>query len=158
MFSACDALLMALWAIFYVIQNFHINWNLIKSPSKLALPSLITFSWKLGNWKASTWKTKNLIAIKLSIFTEFRWKTHRIQMKKTEIYNSIKKRLQCRCFPVSFAKFLRTPFLENTSGRLLLDFSIHLTIFCHTVTWQKSGFFYFWTCFIMAFKSDENHD
>ena len=25
-----------------------------------------------------------------------------------------------RCFPVNFAKFLRTPFLQNTSGRLLL--------------------------------------
>ena len=24
------------------------------------------------------------------------------------------------CFPVNFAKFLRTPFLQNTSGRLLL--------------------------------------
>ena len=25
------------------------------------------------------------------------------------------------CFPVDFAKFLRTAFLQNTSGRLLLD-------------------------------------
>ena len=25
-----------------------------------------------------------------------------------------------RCFPVNFAKFLRAPFLQNTSGRLLL--------------------------------------
>ena len=25
------------------------------------------------------------------------------------------------CFPMNFAKFLRTPFLQNTSGRLLLD-------------------------------------
>ena len=24
------------------------------------------------------------------------------------------------CFPVNFEKFLRTPFLQNTSGRLLL--------------------------------------
>ena len=29
-----------------------------------------------------------------------------------------KKRLGHRCFPQSFAKFLRTPFLQNTSGRL----------------------------------------
>ena len=27
-----------------------------------------------------------------------------------------KKRLWHRCFPVNFAKFLRTPFLQNTSG------------------------------------------
>ena len=32
----------------------------------------------------------------------------------------LKKRLWRRCFPMNFAKFLRTPFLQNTSGRLLL--------------------------------------
>ena len=31
-----------------------------------------------------------------------------------------KKRLRHRCFPMTFAKFLRTPFLQNTSRRLLL--------------------------------------
>ena len=29
-----------------------------------------------------------------------------------------------RCFPMNFAKFLRTPFLRNTSGRLVLDIFI----------------------------------
>ena len=33
----------------------------------------------------------------------------------------LKKRLRHRCFPVNFAKFLRTPFLQNTFGRLLLN-------------------------------------
>ena len=32
----------------------------------------------------------------------------------------LKKRLWHRCFPVNFAKFQRTPSLQNTSGRLLL--------------------------------------
>ena len=32
-----------------------------------------------------------------------------------------KTRLWHRCFPVNFAKFLRTLFLQNTSGRLLLQ-------------------------------------
>ena len=32
----------------------------------------------------------------------------------------IKKRLQHRCFPVSFGKFLRTLISQNPSGRLLL--------------------------------------
>ena len=31
----------------------------------------------------------------------------------------LKNRLSHSCFPVDFAKFLRTPFLQNTSGRLL---------------------------------------
>ena len=32
----------------------------------------------------------------------------------------LKKRLWHRCFPVNFVKFLRTPFLQNNSARLLL--------------------------------------
>ena len=32
---------------------------------------------------------------------------------------SLKKRLWRRCFPVNFVTFLRTPFLQNRSGRLL---------------------------------------
>ena len=36
------------------------------------------------------------------------------------------------CFPVNFAKFLRTPFLQNTSGRLLLCLSIRF--------WNKGKF------------------
>ena len=32
-----------------------------------------------------------------------------------------KKRLKRRCFPVSFAKFLKTPFLQNTFWRLPLS-------------------------------------
>ena len=34
----------------------------------------------------------------------------------------LKKRLQHRCFLANFAKFLRTHFLRNTSGQLLLTF------------------------------------
>ena len=36
----------------------------------------------------------------------------------------IKKKLQHRCFPVNITKFLRTPFSQNISGRLLVDFLI----------------------------------
>ena len=35
-----------------------------------------------------------------------------------------KKSLWYRYFPVNFAKFLRTPFLQNTCGRLFLYFHI----------------------------------
>ena len=34
---------------------------------------------------------------------------------------SVKKSLCHGCFPVNFPRFLRTPFLQNTSGRLLLS-------------------------------------
>ena len=49
-----------------------------------------------------------------------------------------KKRLWHRCFSVNFAKFLRTPFLQNTSGRLLLlinRLSFPGTYFC--VFWKN---------------------
>ena len=36
----------------------------------------------------------------------------------------LKKRLLRWRFPVNFTKFLRTPFLHNTSGRLLLCFMV----------------------------------
>ena len=35
---------------------------------------------------------------------------------------SLKKSLSRRYFPVNFAKFLRTTFLQNISGRLLLKY------------------------------------
>ena len=37
-----------------------------------------------------------------------------------QVCNFIKNRLQHRCFPVKFAKVLRTPILENICERLLL--------------------------------------
>ena len=33
----------------------------------------------------------------------------------------LKKELWHRCFPLNFAKFLKTPFLQNTTRRLLLE-------------------------------------
>ena len=38
---------------------------------------------------------------------------------RVEAWNIIKKRLQRKCFPVKFAKFLRTPFLQNTTAGCL---------------------------------------
>ena len=50
---------------------------------------------------------------------------------------SLKKRLWHRCFPVDFVKFLRTPFLQNTSGRLLLSLPLPLHNSCLITT--KNG-------------------
>ena len=36
----------------------------------------------------------------------------------------LKKRLRHRCFPLNFVKFSRTPFFQNTIGRLLLTWLI----------------------------------
>ena len=40
----------------------------------------------------------------------------------------LKKNLCHKCFPVNFAKILRTPFLYNTSGRLLLLLALRVTL------------------------------
>ena len=40
---------------------------------------------------------------------------------------SLKRRLWHRCFLMNFAKFLRTPFLQNTSGGLLLINLLQMT-------------------------------
>ena len=50
-------------------------------------------------------------------FTEF---TEKNQCQ-SHFFNKVKTRLWYRCFPVNFGKFLRTPFLQNTSGRLPLS-------------------------------------
>ena len=64
----------------------------------------------------------------LKKFAKFRWKHFRPA-------TMLKKRLQRRCFTVNFAKFLRTRFLQNTSGRLLLVFFHSLYCF-FTTQWS----------------------
>ena len=56
----------------------------------------------------------------------------------------LKKRLWHKCFPVNFAKFLRTPLLQNTSGWLLLT-KLHdpnrrkMKLCCFEVRWLLHG-------------------
>ena len=40
--------------------------------------------------------------------------------KNLPFHDVLYQRLWRRCFPVNFAKFLRTPFLQNASGLILL--------------------------------------
>ena len=55
------------------------------------------------------------------------WKRKPPRLRKKEFKRSLrsaallKKRLWRKCFPMNFAKFLKTPLLQNTSGRLLLQ-------------------------------------
>ena len=49
----------------------------------------------------------------------------------------LKKRLWHRCFPVTFMKFLRTSFRQNTSGRLLLTYVRILTLIWQTIKSSK---------------------
>ena len=50
----------------------------------------------------------------------------------------LKKRLCHRCFPVNFAKFLRTPFSQNTSERLLLGLVLQALEFLNSKSFFSS--------------------
>ena len=52
-------------------------------------------------------------------------------MPEPQARSFIKKRLWHTCFPVNFAKFLRTPFLQNISGRLILNIAKYLRTLYH---------------------------
>ena len=69
-----------------------------------------------NRWRSSAKKSF------LKNFANFTGKYRRWSLFLINLYNSlyIKKRLQQRCFPAKFAKFLRTPILRNICERLLL--------------------------------------
>ena len=46
------------------------------------------------------------------------------KVKRCRSAASLETRLKRRCFPVNFAKFVRTPFLQNTNRRLLLIIAV----------------------------------
>ena len=58
----------------------------------------------------------------LKNFTKFTGKNlyQSLYFNKVAACNFLKKKIGYRYFPVNFAKFLRTPFLQNNSGRLLV--------------------------------------
>ena len=60
----------------------------------------------------------------------------------------LKKKLWYRYFPVNFAKFLRTLFLQNTSGRLLLNKEAFLNL--HLIKVSKLLVFVFFSFFIIS--------
>ena len=72
------------------------------------------------------------------------WKRVFLEISQTSQGNSctrvLKKRLWHRCFPVNFVKFLRTPFLQNTFRRLLLEIVrkawLHDCLFNEAVRYQ----------------------
>ena len=65
---------------------------------------------------------KRVITIFLEISQENTCATVSFLIKlQTRPATLLKKKLWHRCFSVNSAKFLRTPFLQNTSGRLLLE-------------------------------------
>ena len=95
------------------------------------IQSFISKSWKSGGVKKK--KKKNRSSHRrcsarkgvLRNFAKFKGKHLCQSLYFNKVANLrpatlLKQRLWHRCFPVNSAKFLRTPFLQNTSGRQLL--------------------------------------
>ena len=77
----------------------------------------------------STFLALAAICLNTSFPFTFRSSHRRCSVRKSVLRNFSKctgkhlcRSLLHRCFSVNFAKFLRTPFSQNTSGRLLLYF------------------------------------
>ena len=65
-----------------------------------------------------------------------------------QVCNFIKKRLQHRCFPVKFAKFLRTPILKSICERLLcISYVLHKYVSHVKKNYQRT-----WTKFIIYLR------
>ena len=69
-------------------------------------------------------------SIRKKLFLEISQNPQENTCARDSFLTILKKRLWHRCFSVNFAIFLRTPFLQNTSGRLLL---LSLTFSCNAV-------------------------
>ena len=71
------------------------------------------------------------------VFLKFSENSHEKNLRSV----TVKERLQRRCFPANFAKFLRTHFLQNTSGRLLLD-SFHTFYRFFPTQWTNRNYIF----------------
>ena len=84
----------------------------------------------LAALKSSCFKVNKLLFQTFSLSFNIRSSYQTCSLKKYVLKNFTKfkekhlsrriKNLRHRCFPVNFARFSRTPFSRNTSGRLLL--------------------------------------
>ena len=67
------------------------------------------------------WKTRESKSVKLQASIFFAKTIN--SLEQVQVATLFKKRLWNKCFPVNFAKFLRTSFLLNIYGQLLLHIS-----------------------------------
>ena len=125
-FSHQSFLLPSFWQIVYGNSLQYLQSFTVKSPTRVNLRNVINKlqikshrMQKYNHWRCSVRKGI------LRNFTKFTGKylCYRIYFHKVaglRPATSLNKWLSHKCFPVNFARFLRTPFLENTSGWLLL--------------------------------------
>ena len=103
------------WRVQFLSWNIATFTLLIEQNKRsVKLTCLIFIIFILGFESSILHKLKNTVNCRLKLNSETR-SSHQAWSATL-----LKKRLWHRCFPVNFAKFLRIPFLQNTSWRLLL--------------------------------------
>ena len=114
---------------FHKEKSFAINYLILLKTyfefTKLSKIVDLTHSFPMHSFsRSSHWRC----SVKIGVLKNYTKSTGR-HLCQSVFYNKVaglrsatlfKKRVWHRCFPVSFGKFLRTPFEQNTSGRLPL--------------------------------------
>ena len=108
----------ALEVSYYISYFFHFNCS--KGKLYVTVMSNGVVIYVEGNRNSKIFSNRYRRALSETKLDVSRSSHRRCSVTKGVLRNLLKKRLWHRCFPVNFAKFLRTPFSQNTSGRLLL--------------------------------------
>ena len=74
-------------------------------------------------WLTHAWSNHRRCSVRKGVLRNF------VKFTGNYLCSLIKKKLWRKCVPVNFAKFLRTPFLQNTSRRQLLSCSYFNSFF-----------------------------
>ena len=92
----------------------------------LFLVSVISNQFRSSHWKYSV--IKGVLRNFAKFAGKHQWQNLFFNKVADLAWNFIKKETlpQHRCFPMNFAKFLRTPFLQSISRRLLLSVTIRI--------------------------------
>ena len=104
-----------------VLKNFanftrkHLCWSLFNNVAQEETPRREEETPTQVPWERQDRSSRSQIFFKIGVLKNFANFTGK-HLCWSLFWNFIKNRLQHRCFPVKFAKFLRTPFLQNTSG------------------------------------------
>ena len=104
-----------------VLVNETVNYDTKTKAYVLICVRIASYSKGQLRWK-NRFQKQSFTAFKLGVLKNFvnssgkRLCRSLFLIKLQTSCNSIKKKLQHRCFPVKFAKFLRTPFLQKSSS------------------------------------------
>ena len=102
------------------MQNDLINLNFLSFP----IVDDVRICWR--SWKVFSYKNQRRRCFIIKVVLKISQNSPKKKQYQSFFFNKVagptflKKKIWHRCFPVNFPKFLRTPFLQKTSGQFLL--------------------------------------